>query len=119
MTPGASSSARVEASSPDTIYLYFPNQSSGGYSVAGASTVTSGTSGFFADGNPAVIDLNLFIRYGLSGTVVPVTQPDVLVEYNNVVNPVTPTSIPTPPRLPAQGGDDVVDEIRSFAGSCQ
>jgi hypothetical protein len=119
MTPGASSRARIEASSPDTIYLYFPNQSSGGYSVAGASAVTSGSSGFFAGGNPAVIDLNLFIRYGLSGTVVPVSQPDVLVEYNNVVNPVTPTSMPTPPPLSAQAGDDVVDEIRSLAGSCQ
>jgi hypothetical protein len=119
IVPDAASSARIEASRPETIYLFFPNRSSGGYSVAGASTVTSGSSGFFAGGRPAVIDLNLFIRYGQSGTVVPVSQPAVLVEYNNVVNPVTPTAIPTPPRLPAQAGDDVVDEIRSFAGSCQ
>ena len=53
------------AGSPDTIRLFFPTLSAGGYFVNGSEGVISaGNTGFFVNGLPAVLDQNFFVTYG-------------------------------------------------------
>lgn len=70
MTDGTGSGvcARVSAVSPDTIYVTFPNLSSGGYLVNALQVIVDGNSGFLAGGLPAVLGTNPFITYGVSAT---------------------------------------------------
>jgi hypothetical protein len=63
---GQGSVARIHAASPSTIFVNFPNATSGGYTVDGQAVTSLGDSGFFANGLPAVLGQNLFITYGRS-----------------------------------------------------
>lgn len=62
--------ARIEADEPDSIFLEFPTRRDGRYLVNGKAVVTDGDSGFFAGGEPAILDRNLHITYVDDGTVV-------------------------------------------------
>jgi hypothetical protein len=70
---------RIESASPITISLAFPNLASGGYFVNGQEGVVAdpqlGT-GFYADGSPAVLGVNLLVSYGGA----PATPPPSTVE---------------------------------------
>jgi hypothetical protein len=59
--------AQIYSNLPYSIWIHFPNLSSGGYFVNGTEgVVSSGSSGFYANGVPAVLDSNLHITYGLT-----------------------------------------------------
>jgi hypothetical protein len=62
---GAGAFARIESVSANSIYVAFPNLSTGGYTVDGVEAVAVGNSGFYAGGSPAILDQNLFITYGV------------------------------------------------------
>jgi filamentous hemagglutinin family protein len=66
---GSGAYAQIAAGNPTTITLDFPLLASGGYFVNGVEgAVTNGTTGFFADGSPAVLGQNLMVTYCGSGT---------------------------------------------------
>ncbi|HXF67279.1 MAG TPA: hypothetical protein VNK67_11365, partial [Burkholderiales bacterium] len=77
--------ARIESAAPTTINLNFPNLASGGYFVNGQEGVVAdpalGT-GFYADGQPAVLGVNLIVAYGTGGTT---TTPPVEQAINQVI----------------------------------
>ena len=78
MTPGAGTGAyaRIESASVNSIHVDFTNVTSGGYFVNGVEgTVSSGSSGFFAGGLPAVQDQNFFVTYGGMSNFVPAALP--------------------------------------------
>jgi hypothetical protein len=59
--------AQIHSGSIASIWIHFPNLASGGYFVNGTEGVVSGgSSGFYANGVPAVLDSNLHITYGLT-----------------------------------------------------
>jgi hypothetical protein len=66
---GAGATARVESVSPNSIYVLFPNASTGGYTVNGLAVTSDNGSGFYAGGVPAILDQNLWITYGIPATV--------------------------------------------------
>ena len=76
---GEGAFARVAADRPETIYLNFPNLSSGGYTVDGQPAVFGGTSGFYAGGVPAILGRNLIVTYG--GPETPSSPDGVLTSY--------------------------------------
>ncbi|MBI5658973.1 MAG: S-layer family protein [Nitrosomonadales bacterium] len=66
--------ARIESVSGTSIWLHYPNLTSGGYFVNDVPEVSNGTSGFFAGGAPAVLDglyANLHITYAAPQTTAP------------------------------------------------
>lgn len=63
MDDGAYGGAKIHSGTPYSIWIHFPNLTSGGYFVNGTEEVSSGMSGFYADGLPAVLDSNLHITY--------------------------------------------------------
>jgi hypothetical protein len=74
--------AKISAGSPDTIHLHFPTLAQGGYFINGAEgVISSGNTGFFANGLPAILGENLFITYGASAL-----PPDVVLGVNQVVD---------------------------------
>ena len=62
---GSGAYARIEAALPGSMLLEFPTTAPAGYSINGIEgVVTSGASGFFATGRPAVPPQDLLITYG-------------------------------------------------------
>jgi hypothetical protein len=55
--------------SPNSIHVFFPNTSTGGYTVNGVEVTSANGSGFYAGGVPAILDQNLWITYGIPATV--------------------------------------------------
>jgi hypothetical protein len=92
---GTGGAARVEAGSPDSIFVYYPTQSSGGYTVDGQAATWSGQSGFYANGQPAVLGQNLHIRYGAGVADL------IEIPLNNAL--VIPLTDPNWPMLKASG----------------
>ncbi len=62
---GDGATARIESVSPNSIYVLFPNASTGGYFVNGVEATSLDGSGFFAGGQPAILGQNLFVEYGV------------------------------------------------------
>ena len=66
---GLFADARIESGAPASIYINYPNRYSGGYFVYGdglingEGVISSGNTGFFADGAAAILDTNLHITY--------------------------------------------------------
>jgi filamentous hemagglutinin family protein len=57
--------SKIEAGSPDTIFLVFPNGASSNFFVNGAPGVISvGDTGFFVNGAPAQLGINMFVTNG-------------------------------------------------------
>ncbi len=97
MTPGSGTdaSASIESASPTSIYITFPNLTSGGYFVNGAEGVVhdSGTSsGFVAGTLPAVLNTNLLVTYGL--TLPPAPPPPL--PSSSLPSSSPPSSSPPP-----------------------
>jgi hypothetical protein len=65
---GESAQARIAAASPDTIFINFPNLTSGGYTVDGQPVTALNGSGFYANDDVAILNRNLFFTYGSSGS---------------------------------------------------
>lgn len=95
---GEGAYARVSAAVPETIYLNFPNLTSGGFTVDGQPLVSFGASGFYAGGAPAVLGRNLIISYGGGPAV----------DLPAFVLPVPPAPVAWPglPEQPAWEGED-------------
>ncbi len=73
---GAGSGAQILSGAANSIWIYFPNLASGGYTVNGAQAVSNGASGFYANATlgqatPAVLNGNLHITYGLTVPAAP------------------------------------------------
>ncbi|MCU0868199.1 MAG: filamentous hemagglutinin N-terminal domain-containing protein [Burkholderiales bacterium] len=77
--------ARIWADVPTTIYLAFPNATSGGYTVNGVPVVFASNTGFFAGGQGAVIGSTMFVTYGNGAVGTPVDAA-VGTEINTLVN---------------------------------
>jgi filamentous hemagglutinin family protein len=101
MTAGTGSGAyaRIESASPSSIYVDFTTVTSGGYFVNGVEgTVASNGSGFFAGGQPAILDQNLTVTYGgssfVSGILPPAVQQaiDLLAAVTNQQTTLTQTT---------------------------
>jgi len=77
-------SAQIHSVSPSTITLTFPTLASGGFFVNGVEgALNDGAStGFFADGAPAVLGENLLVTYGGVATLPPALDQAV----NQVIN---------------------------------
>lgn len=86
---GTGGSARIESRSPESIFVYYPNRSSGGYTVDGQAATWAGQSGFYAINQPAVLGQNLHVRYGV-GAADPIEIP-----LNNAL-----VILPTDPNWP-------------------
>ena len=65
---GANAVARIAAAEPDSVFINFPNLTSGGYTVNGVAVTSLDGSGFYADGLPAILGDNLHITYGDGST---------------------------------------------------
>ncbi|MCA3549038.1 MAG: hypothetical protein IOC78_05700, partial [Rhodobacter sp.] len=60
-----SNNSKIEAGSPDTIFLVFTSGASSNFFVNGAPGVVSdGGTGFFAGGDPAQLGINMFVTNG-------------------------------------------------------
>jgi filamentous hemagglutinin family protein len=65
VTGSTGASAQISAGSPDTITLLFPTLTAGGFFVNGIEGVISdGNTGFFANGQPAVLGDSFMVTYG-------------------------------------------------------
>jgi len=85
---GSGAYARIESASANSIYVDFTNVTSGsGYFINDVDgTVSSGSTGFFAGGQPAIPDQNLIVTYnGFSGIVPDILPPSVQDATNQVV----------------------------------
>jgi len=80
---------RVEAGSPSTINLYFPNGSSSGFFVNGVQGITDDGSGagFFVLGAPAVVGTNMFVTYGTPATVTNAPVDNLIVALTQSTKP--------------------------------
>jgi hypothetical protein len=61
---GANAFARISAAAPESVFINFPNLTSGGYTVNGLPVTSLDGSGFYADDLPAILGDNLHITYG-------------------------------------------------------
>ncbi len=102
--PTGPGDAYILADSPSTIYLEFPNRSSGGVFIDGAETTTStpNGSGFFVTdhGTPAVAGSTLLISYGVASE--PASEPIVAALTNEIINStqLPDADVGAPPPLP-------------------
>jgi hypothetical protein len=108
-TAGGTGAARIDADEPDTIYLLFPNAVGGGYTIDGVEAISTGFSGFFAGGEPAVLGQNLFVTYGGGGGV-PV-GPTIVTEINALVATLDRATTPAP--------DNRRRDAPRIAGACK
>jgi filamentous hemagglutinin family protein len=80
--------AVLESVSAASVYLFFPLLGSGGVFVNGVEQTSSGLSGIFADGAPAVLGTNLFITYGSSNV------PDLITPLTGYINQAAQFAVP-------------------------
>jgi len=79
----------IEAGSVQTIFVNFPNLTSGGYFVNGIEGVVydpDTSTGFVALGNPAILDTTLFITYG-GGPVLNIPTDALIVAMGESLEP--------------------------------
>jgi hypothetical protein len=79
----------IEAGSVQTIFVNFPNLTSGGYFVNGIEGVVydpDTSTGFVALGDPAILDTNLFITYG-GGPVLNIPTDALIVAMGESLEP--------------------------------
>ncbi len=107
--------AAVEAVSPTSVYVNFPNLTANGYSVNGVVNAVYDAptqSGFVAGGLPAILATNLIVTYG--GVVVTVPPPAVQQQINQAIQQIS--QLTTPPQ-PASPPADPTEEVGTGTGS--
>jgi hypothetical protein len=105
---GSNAYARIESTSPDSIYVAFPNLASGGYTVNGQAVTNVDGSGFYAGGVPAILAQNLLIDYGLAS--LPQIDPGVLVTALNQATQPLDDGIEAQRRAQLQQAFDDIDD---------
>lgn len=81
----------IEANVPQTIYLNFTSLTSGGYFINGIEGVVfDGDTGFFADGNGAILGTNLLVTYGGGGNALNIPTDALIVAMGESSKPPDP-----------------------------